>query len=152
MDHKNHDKVFYSTFAVVLGVLFGIFFVCIIAARWITPDPPPDEEAYARMEARLKPSGTVITDAAMLVKTAAAAPARAPMTGEQVASKVCAACHNAGLLGAPKTGDKAAWTARGSLDALVASSVKGKNAMPPRGGDPSLSDAELRAAIEAMIK
>jgi cytochrome c5 len=74
------------------------------------------------------------------------------MTGPDVVTKVCGACHTAGVLGAPKIGDKGAWASRGSLSTLVASAVKGKNAMPPKGGDPSLSDAEIKAAIQEMTK
>jgi cytochrome c5 len=156
LDHKNHDKVFFSTFAAVLGVLFAIFFVCIVAARWVTPAHEPDAAALARLEERIKPVGQPITDPAALLKVSAAKAPRAPLNGEQVTAKICAACHNAGVLGAPKTGDKAAWTARskaaGGVSGLSASVIKGKNSMPPRGGDPDLTDAEIKAAVEQMLK
>jgi cytochrome c5 len=67
---------------------------------------------------------------------------------------VCSACHGTGVLNAPKIGDKAAWgklKATG-IKALLANAIKGKNQMPPRGGDPSLSDDEMKAAIEQMMK
>ena len=154
--NKNHDKVFFSTFAVVVGVLFAIFFICIIAARLVTPAKEPDAAALARLEDRVKPVAQVITDQAALLKVSAPAAAHEPMTGEQVLAKVCSACHSAGLLGAPKIGDKAAWSARagaaGGVKGLVASATKGKNSMPPRGGDPGLTDAELKATIELMLK
>ena len=57
-----------------------------------------------------------------------------------------------GAAGAPKKGDKAAWGGRGNIAALVASAVKGKGGMPPKGGNPSLTDADLKAAIEYMTK
>jgi cytochrome c5 len=61
------------------------------------------------------------------------------------------ACHVAGVAGAPKLGDKAAWAPRiaTGIDAMTASVVKGKGAMPPKGGS-SASEAELRAAVEYM--
>ena len=61
------------------------------------------------------------------------------------------ACHAAGVAGAPKFGDKAAWAPRLALgvDGLTASVIKGKNAMPPKGGS-SASDAEIKAAVEYM--
>jgi cytochrome c5 len=158
VDHKNHDQVFYRTFAMVLGALFGIFFICIIAARMIdSGEVYADEGAEARLVERIQPVGRVITDQAVLMQMAAATKvAREPYTGEQVMQKVCAACHNAALLGAPKTGDKAVWDARlkalGGMDALVASAIKGKGSMPARGGDPDLSDAEVRAAVELMVR
>ncbi|MDH4060756.1 MAG: c-type cytochrome [Aquincola sp.] len=65
----------------------------------------------------------------------------------------CAGCHVAGVLGAPKPGDVAAWTprARNGIDALVRSAIAGTpKGMPPRGGRPDLSEAQLRAVIEFM--
>jgi cytochrome c5 len=65
----------------------------------------------------------------------------------------CNACHAAGVAGAPKFGDKAAWAVRSKLglDALVASVTKGKGAMPPKGAVAGATDAELRAAVEYML-
>ena len=85
--------------------------------------------------------------AAAVVATAAAAGA-----GEALYKQACQVCHAAGVAGAPKFGDKAAWSARlpAGLDALHASVVKGKGAMPPRGGAAQASDADLRAAVEFM--
>jgi cytochrome c5 len=87
---------------------------------------------------------------------AAAAPAAASTTkpdGAKVYAMGCNACHAAGVAGAPKLGDKAAWAARSKLgvDALVGSVVKGKGAMPPKGGVAGASDADLRAAVEYMV-
>lgn len=157
MEHKDHDKVFFSNFGKVMAGLFGIFFICVIAATLISGDDEKvDPAAVAQIGERIKPVAKVVTDPAALLKVAAAAPARAPMTGEQVNAKMCAGCHGAGVLGAPKTGDKADWAARasaaGGLDGLVASATKGKNAMPPKGGDASLSDEEVRAAVEYLTK
>lgn len=155
MEHKDHDKVFFATFSAVLAALGGIFLICIIAARMLVPDSEPEPEAIAQLGQRIKPVGTVVTDPAALVKVAAKA-ARAPYTGEQVLANACNACHAAGVLGAPKEGDKAAWSARaaaaGGVDGLTASAIEGKNTMPPRGGNPDLSDEEIRAAVELMLK
>ena len=62
------------------------------------------------------------------------------------------ACHASGVAGAPKLGDKAAWAPRlaTGLDALAASVIKGKGAMPPKGGNASIPDADIRAAVEYM--
>lgn len=157
MDHQNHDKVFFVNFGMVMAGLFAIFFICILAARLIdTGETINDPGANARIEERIKPVGSVITDAAALQQLAAAAPKREPMSGEQVNAKLCGGCHLAGVLGAPKEGDKAAWSARrsaaGGLDGLVASAIKGKGAMPPKGGDPSLTDDEIKAAVEYILK
>lgn len=69
-----------------------------------------------------------------------------------VYTQMCAACHGSGIAGAPKVGDKAAWAARLPLgvDGLTASAIKGKNAMPPRGGSQG-SDADIKAAVTYMV-
>lgn len=70
-------------------------------------------------------------------------------TGEQVYSATCSACHTAGVAGAHKLGDTAAWQpliAKG-FDALLKNAINGVNAMPPRGGNPSLSDLEVARAV-----
>lgn len=87
---------------------------------------------------------------------AAAAPAAATTVaagaGEALYKQTCAVCHAAGVAGAPKFGDKAAWAARLTLgvDGLTASAIKGKNAMPPKGGS-TASDADIKAAVEYMV-
>jgi cytochrome c5 len=90
---------------------------------------------------------------------AAAAPAAsasattvAAGTGEALYKQACTVCHAAGVAGAPKSGDKAAWAPRIALgiDALTASVIKGKGAMPPKGGS-AASDADIRAAVQFMV-
>lgn len=158
MEPKNHDQVFFINFGMVLGVLFAIAFICVFAARLLdSGDEHQEPEAQARLEERIKPVANVVTDPSVLVKLAAAAQAARPvMTGEQVYSKVCTGCHAAGVLGAPKVGDKAAWSERmktaGGVDGLLKKAISGLNSMPPRGGDASLSDDELKGAIEHMLK
>ena len=69
-------------------------------------------------------------------------------SGENTYKQVCANCHGAGVLNAPKFGDKAAWAVRTKvgLDEVVKIATKGLNAMPPKGGS-SATDAEIKAAI-----
>jgi cytochrome c5 len=72
-------------------------------------------------------------------------------TGEQVFQAQCSACHAAGAAGAPKFGDEAAWAARikTGYDALLASAMKGKGAMPPQGGG-EMSDTEIGRGVVYM--
>jgi cytochrome c5 len=79
--------------------------------------------------------------------------AAAAADGKAVYDKVCVACHQVSVAGSPRLGDKAAWAPRikTGTDAMVQSVIKGKNAMPPKAGNPSLSDAEIRAAVEFMV-
>jgi cytochrome c5 len=90
------------------------------------------------------------------VKSAAVAPPRS-RDGQQVYQAACVACHDAGIAGAPKLGDKSQWAkhiAKG-LDTLYASAVNGvqgsAGVMPPKGGNPALSNAEVRAAVDYMV-
>ncbi len=88
----------------------------------------------------------------------AAAPAAAPAptasagNGKKVYDTACVACHAAGVAGAPKLGDKAAWGPRlaAGIDGLTQSVIKGKGAMPPKGGNASIPDADIKAAVEYM--
>ena len=63
------------------------------------------------------------------------------------------ACHGAGIAGAPKVGDKAAWEPRikEGKNALDEAALKGKGAMPPKGGNTSLADADVKAAVDYMV-
>lgn len=75
------------------------------------------------------------------------------MTGQEVYNKACAACHAVGVLGAPKTGDKALWEPRFAqgLDTLVTHAVTGIRAMPAKGGDPSLTETHIKDSIIYML-
>lgn len=80
------------------------------------------------------------------------APAHAESDGESLYRRYCALCHDAAVAGAPKLTDKANWTprlARGDA-ALAASVIQGKGVMPPRAGT-SLSDDQIRAAVDFMV-
>jgi len=72
--------------------------------------------------------------------------------GEQVVKEVCSACHAAGLLGAPKIGDKGAWGPRVSqgYDTLLQHALQGIRQMPARGGMPDLTDTEVAGALVYM--
>ena len=98
-----------------------------------------------------------IAVASAVVVAAAPAPTvpvkvAAANNGEALYKQNCSACHAQSVAGSPKFGDKAAWAPRikTGIDALTASVIKGKGAMPPRGGSAG-SDADIRATIEYML-
>jgi cytochrome c5 len=97
------------------------------------------------------PAATAATGASP--SPAATTAAAVKPDGAKVYAAGCNACHAAGVAGAPKFGDKAAWAPRAKLGVatLTASVVKGKGAMPPNGAQPNASEAELRAAVEHML-
>lgn len=83
----------------------------------------------------------------------AAAAGAAAVDGKAVYEKTCVACHMAGVAGAPKAGDKAVWAPRiaEGKNHLYEHAIKGKGAMPPKGGNPGLSDAEVKAAVDYLV-
>ncbi|HWJ94575.1 MAG TPA: c(7)-type cytochrome triheme domain-containing protein [Telluria sp.] len=100
-------------------------------------------------------SNTIFKRAALILSLAlagAAGAADAP-NGKAIYDATCGACHNVGVAGAPKLGDAAAWAPRikAGTAALVASATNGKGAMPPKGGNASLSEAQLQAVVGYMV-
>jgi cytochrome c5 len=89
--------------------------------------------------------------AAAPAQQAAASPQKAD--GKAVYDKVCFACHQVSVANSPKLGDQAAWAPRikTGMDSLVQSVIKGKGAMPPKAGNPALSEQEIRAAVDFMV-
>lgn len=96
--------------------------------------------------------GAAVAASAPAGAAAPAAAADPAVVGKQIYQKVCVTCHQSGVAGAPKFGDKAAWAPRlkPGLDEVQKIATKGLNAMPPKGGFTG-SDAEFRAAIEYMV-
>lgn len=88
------------------------------------------------------------------VAGAVATTASAGRSGKEIYDAVCTACHATGVLNSPKFGDKAAWEPRAAagLDSLLNSATNGKGSMPAKGGDPSITDAELKAVVLYMTK
>ena len=109
----------------------------------------PAKPAPAQQQAQAAPAAAKPAPAA--APAAESKPAAAD--GKAVYDKVCHVCHAAGVAGAPKLGDKAAWAPRiqQGMTTLVQSVTNGKGAMPPKAGMPSLTDAELRAGVEFMV-
>ena len=152
-------------FAVPITLIVMLVNLVSSGADLSASNPGLTEEAIAK---RLKPVGEVVVDptqappaappvaaAAVQAPGAKAAPtARADAgRGKSIYDATCMVCHAAGVAGAPRTGDKAQWAPRmkAGMNALYASSIKGKNAMPPKGGNLSLTDADVNAAVDYMV-
>ena len=104
------------------------------------------------------PAPTIAKVAAPVVAMAipAAAPAKPAATavsGESVFKAGCAVCHTAGIAGAPKAGEKSAWAPRiaKGKPTLYEHAIKGFNAMPAKGGNAALADADVKAAVDYMV-
>lgn len=157
--------------ALIVGIiLIAQFAIGAYASRSLKDDPAMSDEAVRK---RLAPVAVVEIDPNAPAAAAAPAPgakagavpvaavipppaaksAAAGGSGKATYDAVCNVCHGAGVAGAPKLGDKAAWASRvkAGKDVLHASALKGKGAMPPKGGNPALSDADVKAAVDYML-
>ncbi|MGZ5583276.1 MAG: c-type cytochrome [Usitatibacter sp.] len=152
--------------ALIVGIILVVqYAIGSYGSRSVKNDPSMSDEAVAK---RLAPVALVVVEPnAPVAPTAApaaavpaaaipAAPAKvadAAPAGKATYDTVCTACHATGVAGAPKFGDKAAWAARlkAGKPSLYASVLKGKGAMPAKGGNPSLSDDAVRAAADYML-
>jgi cytochrome c5 len=141
---------------IVLAFLVPILIIVLLSQfvaniRSVDKDSPamaPDAVAK-----RLKPVGDLtFADAG---DTAGATPGAAAgkADGKKIYEAACAACHGAGVAGAPKAGDKAAWAPRlkSGASTLYASALKGKGAMPAKGGSAALADDEVKAAVDYLL-
>ena len=111
----------------------------------------PTAAATSSAAPATSPAASPAPAAAAAAAPAAAAPAADAGKGKALYDTSCMVCHAVGVAGAPKFGDKAAWAPRiaTGIDAMTASVISGKGAMPPKAGT-SASDADLRAAVEYM--
>ena len=100
----------------------------------------------------------VKTDVAAVASTSAAVASTAAVAavdhskGEAIYKASCFACHDSGVAGSPKVGDKDAWSARiaAGNDSMYEAAIKGKGAMPAKGGNMSIADDDIKAAVDYM--
>jgi len=143
----------------VLAVLVApALLAAIVSTLFITPYPDDDASDASDVLERIRPVARVHV-AGLEPATPQTAAVTAPATGqarpgEAVYQATCLPCHGTGVAEAPKFGDKAAWAPRAEkgMATLLNSAINGKELMPPRAGNPSLTDAELKSAIEYMLE
>lgn len=137
-------------FGALIALAVVIFIVAnIIGAKPVTTSSAGDDSVVARIE----PIGKLVVAKAVSAVANAVVPSAQAADGAGTYNTACAACHASGAAGAPKLGDKAAWAPRIKLGnaALYASSIKGKGAMPPKGGRADMSDDVIKAAVDYMV-
>ena len=162
-----------ATVALIIGIIMLVqYAVTHYGSRVAADDPSMSAEAIAK---RIAPVARVEVDpnaqaapapapAAAAPAPAAAPPPAAPApaaaktadagaAGKPTYDSACAVCHGAGVAGAPKLGDKGAWAPRIATGkpALYNAALKGKGAMPPKGGNTALSDDAVKAAVDYML-
>ena len=166
------DKQFFLSFLGVLAVLVGISIIIFAIANGIGSAHSAKGEknpAQLKLSAeRIRPVGqvslrsnpveTVASDATAVVAvnadTTSVSLAAEEDAGKKAYSGICQSCHDTGVLAAPIVGDIAAWKPRiaAGIEVLYTSAIQGKGAMAAKGGNPSLSDAEVKAAVDYMVR
>jgi len=159
-----NDREFLKLFAGLMGALIALTVVLLILANVLAGRhmlEGPDTGAVAE---RIKPVGELAIGTAPAprddgggMSVIASANAAEP-SGKQVFDQSCAACHATGVAGAPRIGDKGAWKERVAqgVETLYKHAIQGYQGktgfMPPKGGNPSLSDAQVHAAVDFMVE
>ena len=158
------DRNFVKSFSGLVAALAALTVVIFILAQLVVSASNLKKEVVAQSDAavaeRIKPVGEVavssnsskVMDA--LIPTANASGAD---KGKATYDSSCGVCHGAGIAGAPKFGDKAAWgprIAQGN-DTLYTHALKGfqgkAGMMPAKGGNAGLADADVKAAVDYMV-
>ena len=136
-----------------------VYMANLAGAGW--KEPAPTAAVAAATPAAAPAAVPAVPAAAPAPAAVAAVPAAAPaatmasagsVDGKKVYDGTCHVCHATGLVGAPKFGDKAAWAPRiaTGMSTLYNAALHGLRAMPPKGGNANLSDAEVKAAVDYM--
>ncbi len=156
------DRAFLKTFSGLLAALVALTVIIFVVAQMVSgsgkvkPKLAKAAQADSEIVARIKPVGELVVASAATVANGVIPTAKAA-DGKGTYDKACMVCHAAGVAGAPKLGDKPAWKdriAQGN-DTLHTHAIKGfqgkKGFMPAKGGNASLSDADVSAAVDYMV-
>ena len=132
--------------------------VPLTAAEPLAPPPASSTASLPEMPpaAVPRPAETQAAPAAKTSGEPASGTAKLELAhGQQIYRQACAFCHDKGkgVAGAPKAGDTAAWSPRlaQGMDALYAAALRGKGAMPAKGGNPALASNDIRAAVDYLV-
>ena len=161
---KSSDTHFFNSFSLVLGLLIFFSIILFGVARSIGAETQGQSVLLEPMRikdvrqniapfAHVAIAGRDNSALAIARATAGAAfAANVPSTGEAGFSQVCSACHTAGINGAPKIGDHAAWGPRiaQGKETLYKDAIGGKGNMPAKGGT-TWPDATIRMTVDYMV-
>lgn len=150
MDSGNKFLMVVSLLVLVAVVAFLVYQLVGFLGQAVVGEPEPAPGLVETVDERMAPIGRV--EVATVDPDAAPPP---PKPATEVYSSVCAACHDAGVAGAPKIDDGDEWRSRfdeKGLETLVSHSINGFQGMPARGGNPNLSDEELADTVAYMLE
>lgn len=147
MNLEKEQNVLFELIAIIIGAIVG----GILFISFLTYDFKSDASSNVMVESKIKENIQPVAKVE-LAQAVAEGSASAGKSGEEVYKAVCSMCHQAGILNAPKLGDTQAWASRISqgYETLVQHAIKGIRSMPPKGGNASLSDAEVAGAVLYM--
>lgn len=157
---ENSDQSFFRTFSIVMGAVVLLAIALIFGARVVSSLGGDSSELrpaqLTRVKARTEPAYSVNTDpnATTVASTGDSGGGGEPMSGSEVYSNVCSACHASGVAGAPKTSDTSEWKKRlaeQGKDSLYKRSINGYKGMPAKGGNPDLSEEEMHNAVDHIL-
>ena len=147
---------------IIIGVLAVSTVVIMIIANVLLPDTnySEDDLIQGNLQQRIKPIGDLAINGVTSANASEGGDTMVASNDEGEAKSAeelytaCAACHDAGVLNAPKLGDKAGWSARiaKGADALYASAINGIGTMPPKGGRADISDDDIKRAVDYMLE
>ncbi|MCZ6716785.1 MAG: cytochrome c5 family protein [Gammaproteobacteria bacterium] len=160
------DLKFSDTLKLVLGLLVVLALVIYYVSQAIIEETQnafvKEDSAYQeQLNKRIAPVGRVAIAGQsdeVEAREPEPEPAAAAMSGEDIYNSSCVACHGIGIAGAPKVGDTEAWAPRidQGLPTLYEHAIDGYQGntgmMPPKGGAMSLSDDEIKAAVDYMAR
>ena len=157
-----NDNQFATTMMTILGVLIALTVVIMIIANILISEPNYSQDSLIQgsIEDRIQPIGTLAIAGVPPVNASDGSDVSADKNVEAVSKSAedlytaCAACHNSGVLNAPKLGDKAGWATRVAkgVDALYAGAINGINGMPPKGGRADYSDDDIKKVVDYMLE
>jgi len=165
---QEQDEVFFKNYSIVIGILMIMIIAFLLIARFVGTD----KEAYIAQRAeqtaeltapvgKIRVTGEAAESVAEsgIVASLTSGAGTAVDIGKQVYSGLCFSCHGTGLPGIPQLSDAAAWAPRiaQGMDILYERSIVGFVGssgimMPAKGGNPALSDAEVKAAVDYMVE
>ena len=170
---SKQDTHFFNVFSMVIGLLVAIAIALFALARIVASQTQDkqvvqDAEYVKNVQGRVAPFSQEAVagqdNTALAIKPDASAAAQGgagaaemPKTGEALFQQTCSACHGAGIAGAPKAGDKAAWGPRiaKGKDMLYDHAMHGftgtSGVMPAKGGRTDAPDDLVKQAVDYMV-